>query len=65
MYIYLTKQKLLTTMRKSTNKHPREIKISRENTVKKSLNPSQKILDKIPVYSVVDDEEYFFEVEDF
>ena len=54
-------------MRKGTNKSPREDKISynRTEVSNRRLYSSKKDFAKIPAYTTVDDEEYFFEVEDF
>lgn len=54
-------------MRKELSKSPREEKrsFSRSNIAGRHLNPSSKYFAQVPVFTGVDDEEYFFEVEDF
>ncbi len=54
-------------MRKGINKSPREDKNAnnRLNIVTRRLYSSKKDFAKIPVSTTVDDEEYFFEVEDY
>jgi hypothetical protein len=54
-------------MRKTINRIPREDKKSATpiTTSGKRLGASKFENARIPVFTVVDDEEYFFEVEDF
>jgi hypothetical protein len=54
-------------MRKAISKISREDKKSeiRSNDSGRRLKTSKYNIARLPVFSVVDDEEYFFEVEDF
>ncbi len=54
-------------MRKVSNKSPKEERRlnDRFNFSIKRINPTSANFVQIPVFSSIDDEEYFFEVEDY